>query len=176
MEQVRDVAQSVEYTSGGREVARSNRVIPTRLQGSPLQPFLFFPPPSSLFSFPSFPSCSSPSSFLSFLIPRPVFPSWPSMAALCSPSCPRGGRPLFPSVFRGGRVWPPHLRPASRCCSSHLSVPIRGRSWPPFPQFPFPPVPVAAKFGRPIPAFSPKITKYRPFLKTLPPKIWSELE
>ena len=40
MEQVRDVAQSVEYTSGGREVARSNRVIPTRLQGFSLQPFL----------------------------------------------------------------------------------------------------------------------------------------
>ena len=120
MEQVRDVAQSVEYTSGGREVARSNRVIPTRLQGSPLQPFLIFPPPSSLLSFPS---CSSPSSFLSFLIPRPVFPSRPSMAALCSAPCPRGGRPLFPSVFRGGRVWPPHLRPASRCCLSSSLVP-----------------------------------------------------
>lgn len=47
MEQVRDVAQSVEYTSGGREVARSNRVIPTRLQGDPCN--LFYYPSASTF-------------------------------------------------------------------------------------------------------------------------------
>lgn len=61
MEQVRDVAQSVEYTSGGREVARSNRVIPTRLQGFSLQPFFFYPLLSSFttMSLSCFPLSSS---------------------------------------------------------------------------------------------------------------------
>ena len=138
MEQVRDVAQSVEYTSGGREVARSNRVIPTRLQGSPLQPFFIFSHsilslifPLLFFSFilPLFPHPSSRVS-VAAIDGRPLFrsmsPLLPSLlptvplrvsvatvfVALCSPPCPRGGR-----------VWPPHLRPASRCCLSSSLVP-----------------------------------------------------
>jgi hypothetical protein len=38
----RDVAQLVEYTSGGRVVARSSRVIPTILEGSWVTGSLFF--------------------------------------------------------------------------------------------------------------------------------------
>ena len=122
MEQVRDVAQSVEYTSGGREVARSNRVIPTRLQGPPLQPFFIFPLIPSLFH-----------SYLVslFLIPPSSLP-FSSLPRLSHPSSLISHHPpLIPSIPprpRCGRFWPPFLRHSSPTCPRH------GQVWPPYPR------------------------------------------